>query len=291
MMNIGNSISVIRGKREMGTDNKLIDIRGVKKVYKTPVGDVTALTDCTFSIERGDFLGMVGPSGCGKTTILNLIAGFDTVSEGEIYMEGALVSSATTHLQPGPDRVVVFQNGALFPWMTNLANIIFGPVVQGFMSEKEAREKALEYSDIAGLTEVLSEYPSFISSGMQRRVEIVRALICDPKILLLDEPFRALDSVSKALMHEYLLRLYDRTGKTIMFITHDIDEAVYLASKIFVMTTRPGRLKTLVRIDSPRPRNIKDTASTEFLRHKQEIYGLVGEEARKAFQRGERELA
>ena len=126
---------------------------------------------------------------------------------------------------------------------------------------------------------------------MQRRVEIVRALICDPKILLLDEPFRALDAVSKALMHEYLLRLYDRTHKTIMFITHDVDEAVFLASHVFVMTTRPGRLKTLINIDLPRPRNIEDTASTRFLRHRQEIVALIGEEARKAFERGERELA
>lgn len=272
-------------------DNKLIDVQNVKKIYKTPVGDVAALIDCSFSVEKGDFMGMVGPSGCGKTTILNLIAGFDTVTEGEIYLEGKLVATSSKRLQPGPDRAVVFQNGALFPWMTNLENICFGPIAQGIMTKEEAKEKALELSEIAGLYEALDKYPSFISSGMQRRVEIVRALICDPKILLLDEPFRGLDAVSKALMHEYLLRLYDRTHKTIMFITHDIDEAVYLASHVFVMTTRPGRLKTLINIDSPRPRNIRHTASTEFLRYRQEIVALVGEEARKAFERGERELA
>jgi NitT/TauT family transport system ATP-binding protein len=272
-------------------DNKLIDVQNVKKIYKTRVGDVTALVDCSFGIEKGDFMAMVGPSGCGKTTILNLIAGFDTVTEGEIYLEGKLLAASSKRLQPGPDRVVVFQNGALFPWMTNLDNICFGPVVQGLMTKEEAKEKVLELSEIAGLNEALDKYPSFISSGMQRRVEIVRALICDPKILLLDEPFRALDAVSKALMHEYLLRLYDRTHKTIMFITHDVDEAVFLASHVFVMTTRPGRLKTLINIDLPRPRNIEDTASTRFLRHRQEIVALIGEEARKAFERGERELA
>ncbi|MFH1930967.1 MAG: ABC transporter ATP-binding protein [Pseudomonadota bacterium] len=275
----------------MGSDNKLINVQNVNKVYKTPVGDVVALTDCNFSIEKGDFMGMVGPSGCGKTTILNLIAGFDTVTEGKIYMEDKLIAATSKRLQPGPDRLVVFQNGALFPWMTNMENICFGPLVQGLMTKEEAKEKALELSEIAGLNEVLDQYPSFISSGLQRRVEIVRSLICDPKLLLLDEPFRALDAVSKALMHEYLLSLYDRTHKTIMFITHDIDEAVYLASRVFVMTTRPGRLKKLINIDLPRPRKIKDTASTEFLHYRQEIFELVGEEARKAFERGERELA
>ena len=275
----------------MGSDDKLIDAQNVKKIYMTPMGDVVALTDCNFSIERGDFLGMVGPSGCGKTTILNLIAGFDTVTEGEIYLENELIAAPIKQLQPGPDRVVVFQNGALFPWMTNFDNICFGPLMQNLMSKKEVKERALELSEIAGLSAELEKYPSFISSGLQRRVEIVRALICDPKILLLDEPFRALDSVSKAIMHEYLLKLYDKTHKTIMFITHDIDEAVYLANHVFVMTTRPGRLKTLVNISLPRPRRIRDTASTGFLRYKQEIVELVGQEARKAFERGERELA
>ncbi len=275
----------------MESDNKIIDVQHVEKVYMTPMGNVVALTDCNFSIKKGDFMGMVGPSGCGKTTILNLIAGFDTVTEGKIYMEDNLIAATSKRLQPGPDRVVVFQNGALFPWMTNMENICFGPEVQGRMTTKEVKEKALQLSQIAGLNEVLDTYPSFISSGMQRRVEIVRALMCDLKLLLLDEPFRALDAVSKAIMHEYLLKLYDRTHMTIMFITHDIDEAVYLARQVFVMTTRPGRIKKLINIDLPRPRKIKDTASTEFLRYRQEIVELVGEEARKAFERGERELA
>jgi len=271
--------------------NSFISVQDVKKVYHTPVGDVVALTDCTFSIEEGDFIAMVGPSGCGKTTILNLMAGFDHVSEGEIYLEGELIAAPDKRLHPGSDRVVVFQNGALFPWMTNLENICFGPVMQGVMTPKQVREKARELAEIAGISEALNSYPSFVSSGIQRRIEIVRALMCDPKILLLDEPFRALDAVSKALMHQHLLELYDRTNKTIMFITHDIDEAVYLASHVFVMTTRPGRLKTLINVDLPRPRKIKDTASKEFLSYKQKIVELVGEEARKAFERGERELA
>lgn len=272
-------------------NNPIIDVRNVNKTYKTPVGDVVALADCNFKIEKEDFLGMVGPSGCGKTTILNLIAGFDTVTEGEIYMEGELVATPSKELPPGPDRVVVFQNGTLFPWMNILDNICFGPLAQRVMSTKEAKERARDLSEMAGIYEALDKYPSFVSSGIQRRVEIVRALICDPKVLLLDEPFRALDAVSKTIMHDYLLSLYDRMKKPIMFITHDIEEAVYLGNRVYVMTTRPGRLKKVVNIDLRRPRKIKDTASTEFLGYKKEIVDLVGEEARKAFERGERELA
>lgn len=278
-------------KRITDEDQNFVRVEDVDKIYHTPVGDVVALTNCTFNIKRGDFMAMVGPSGCGKTTILNLMAGFDNVTKGKIYLEGNLIATPSQELCSGPDRVVVFQNGALFPWMTNLKNITFGPIVQGAMSAKKAEVKARELAEIAGVSDVLDTYPSFISSGMQRRVEITRALMCDPKILLLDEPFRALDAVSKAIMHQHLLDLYDKTHKTIMFITHDIDEAVYLANHVFVMTTRPGRLKTLVNIDLPRPRQIKDTASEKFLGYKQQIVELVGEEARKAFERGERELA
>jgi NitT/TauT family transport system ATP-binding protein len=144
---------------------------------------------------------------------------------------------------------------------------------------------------VAGLETCENEYPMNISSGMQRRVEIVRALVNEPKILLLDEPFRALDAMTKSVMHQYLLNLFDMTGKTIMFITHDLDEAIFLADRVFVMTTRPGRLKQMIEVDLPRPRNLKTKVTDRFIELRNQALGAVHEEARKAFERGEREMA
>ena len=221
-----------------------MEIKNVSKIYD-PLGvNVIAADNCSMEINPGEFMAVVGPSGCGKTTLLNMIAGFDTVSRGEIYVDDVCVASPTMHLTPGPDRVVVFQLGALFPWKTVLENVTFGPLMQGTMGKKEVNEKAKELLHIAGLEGFEDEYPMMISSGMQRRVEIVRALINEPSILLLDEPFRALDAMTKSVMHKYLLDLFDVIGKTILFITHDLDEAIYLSDRVFVMTTRPGKLKS-----------------------------------------------
>jgi NitT/TauT family transport system ATP-binding protein len=263
----------------------------VSLVYD-PLGvNVLAVADCSFEIEAGSFLAIVGPSGCGKTTLLNMIAGFDSPTEGEIWVDGACIASPTVHLTPGPDRVVVFQHGALFPWRTVLENVCWGPMMQGTMSREEATEKGREVLKIAGLEGCENEYPMNISSGMQRRVEIVRALVNEPKILLLDEPFRALDAMTKSVMHQYLLDLFDMTGKTIMFITHDLDEAIFLADRVFVMTTRPGRLKQMIDVDLPRPRNLKTKVTDRFMELRNEALGAVHEEAKKAFERGEREMA
>lgn len=268
-----------------------VEIKNVSKIYD-PLGvNVIAADNCSMEIKPGEFMAVVGPSGCGKTTLLNMIAGFDTVSRGEIYVDDVCVASPTMHLTPGPDRVVVFQLGALFPWKTVLENVSFGPMMQGTMGRKEVNEKAKELLHIAGLDGFENEYPMMISSGMQRRVEIVRALINEPSILLLDEPFRALDAMTKSVMHKYLLDLFDVIGKTILFITHDLDEAIYLSDRVFVMTTRPGKLKKWINVDIPRPRDIKVRVSERFLQLRQEALDAVHEEALKAFERGERELA
>lgn len=266
--------------------------KDVTKVYDPFGVNVHAVDNCSFEIKAGDFMAVVGPSGCGKTTMLNMIAGFDTVTEGEIFMDGELIASATKKLMPGPDRMVVFQLGALFPWKTVIENVCFGPKVQGeYTSKKELTEKAMALLRVAGLEEFVNDFPMSISSGMQRRVEIVRALMTEPKILLLDEPFRALDAMTKSVIHRHLLDLYDLTGKTIMFITHDLREAVFLASTVFAMTTRPGTLKRMINVDIPRPRSIDVITSKEFLVYMQELNDVVHEEAIKAFERGERELA
>jgi NitT/TauT family transport system ATP-binding protein len=268
-----------------------VEIKNVTKVYDPLGANVLAVADCSMEIKPGEFMAIVGPSGCGKTTLLNMLAGFDTLTEGEICVDSACVASPTMRLTPGPDRVVVFQLGALFPWRTVLENVCFGPFMQGVISKKEATEKGRELLKIAGLDGFENEYPSNISSGMQRRVEIVRALINEPKILLMDEPFRALDAMTKSVMHKYLLDLFDMIGKTIMFITHDLDESIYLADRVFVMTTRPGRLKKWIDVDLPRPRDITVKVSDRFMELRQEAIEAVHEEALKAFERGERELA
>jgi NitT/TauT family transport system ATP-binding protein len=281
--------------------------KNVTKVYDPFGVNVHAVDDCNFEIKAGDFLAMVGPSGCGKTTMLNMIAGFDTVTEGEIFLDGELIASPKKKLLPGPDRMVVFQLGALFPWKTILDNVCFGPLMQGevgkqlktqletrackFPSKDALEDRACELLKVAGLEGTENEFPMNISSGMQRRVEIVRALMNEPKVLLLDEPFRALDAMTKSVMHRHLLELYDLTGRSIMFITHDLHEAIFLANRVFVMTTRPGRLKKWIEVDIPRPRGIEVKTTKKYLAYIQEAIDGVHEEARKAFERGERELA
>jgi NitT/TauT family transport system ATP-binding protein len=268
-----------------------VSIDNITKIYDPLGANVLAVDKCSFEINPGEFMAIVGPSGCGKTTFLNVLAGFESVTRGEICVDGECVAAPDKGLRPGPDRVVVFQMGALFPWKTVLENVCFGPVMQGTMGKKEAVGKGEELLRIAGLEGFENEYPMNISSGMQRRVEIVRALINEPKILLMDEPFRALDAMTKSVMHKYLLDLFDVIGKTILFITHDLDESIYLADRVLVMTTRPGTVKKWIDVDIPRPRDIGVKVSDRFLELRQEAIDAVHEEALKAFERGERELA
>jgi NitT/TauT family transport system ATP-binding protein len=268
-----------------------VSVRNVSKIYDPLGANVLAVERCSIDIKPGEFVGIVGPSGCGKTTLLNMIAGFETVTEGEICVDEACVASPHQCLTPGPGRMVVFQLGALFPWKTVLDNVAFGPLMAGVMAPKEILEKARELLRTAGLAGFENSYPMNISSGMQRRVEIVRALINEPKILLLDEPFRGLDAMTKSVMHKYLLDLFDVIGKTVFFITHDLDEAIYLSDRVFVMTTRPGRFKKWIEVDLPRPRDIRTKVSDRFMELRREVIEAVHEEALKAFERGERELA
>lgn len=268
-----------------------IEVRNVTKIYDPGGANVHAVDNCSFEIKPGEFVSIVGPSGCGKTTLLNMIAGFDTVSQGEIYLDGKLIASRDKKLQPGPDRVVVFQQGALFDWQTVLQNIIFGPVNTGAMTHRAATEKARELMALAGLKGHEKDFPIGISSGMKRRVEVLRALISEPKTLLLDEPYRALDAITKSVMHKFLLDVFQSAKKTIFFITHDIDESIYLSDRVGIMTTRPGKFKRWLKIDLPRPRDFSLKKTTGFLELKKETLASVHEEAKKSFERGEREIA
>lgn len=265
-------------------------IQDVVKQYGTRESAVLAVDRCSFEIPSGEICMVVGPSGCGKTTLLNAIAGFHEITSGRILLDGAeLCSTANPKAAPGADRIVVFQNGALFPWKTNLENVTFGPVMQGRMRVREATEKARSLMADAGLSGVEHNYPGEISSGMRRRVEIVRALINDPKVLLLDEPYRALDALTKTVMHESLLQVYYRNRVTIFFITHDLEEAIFLGHRVVISTARPCRAKKIINVAIPHPREYSVVTSKAFRELMEETADAVREEALRAFQAGDKE--
>jgi NitT/TauT family transport system ATP-binding protein len=267
-------------------------VNRVEKRYQTRrQGEVLALDDCSLSIPANKFSVMVGPSGCGKTTLLNIVAGFDTLTSGEVMLGDSLIAAPNVTLAPGPDRMVVFQHGGLFPWMTVLENVSYGPVIQRQMTRTDAEAEARRMLSVVGLSGIEERYPGEISSGMRRRVEIIRALIGRPKILLMDEPFRALDALTKSVVQDFLLRLYDTLPQTIFFITHDLIEALFLGDTVAVMTTRPGRVKKIIDVDLPRPRSTRIMESAAFLKLKAEVTEAVHEEAVKAFEMGEKEAA
>ena len=249
------------------------------------------MDNCSMEIEAGEFCVVVGPSGCGKTTLLNAIAGFHGITSGEIVIDSEVLCNPDKQASPGSDRIVVFQNGALFPWFTVLENVTFGPVVQGGISRRDANDKAREMLNQMGLRGIENSYPSELSGGMRRRVEIARAMMNDPRVLLLDEPFRAMDALTKTVVQQFLLDVYNKCKKTVFFITHDLEEAIFLGSKVYIMTTRPAKIKTVLDVDIPRPRDFRVLSSASYLRLKKECIEAVHEEALKAFAAGEREMA
>lgn len=260
------------------------------KIYDPEGARVLAVDHCSLNVAPGEICMIVGPSGCGKTSLLNAIAGFHGLDGGSIYLDGAMLCGPERHKAPvGSDRIVVFQNGALFPWKTNLDNVAFGPLAQGRLGRAQARDKARRLMADAGLAGYEDEYPGEISSGLRRRVEIVRALMNDPVVLLLDEPFRALDALTKSVMHEALLEAYYRTRTTIFFITHDLEEAIFLGHRVIVMTARPCRPRRIFDVDIPHPRDYSVLTSKRFREIASEIAAEVDTEALKSFERGERE--
>ena len=269
-----------------------ISIRNVTKIYDPEGVNVKAVDNCSMEIAGGEICMIVGPSGCGKSTLLNAIAGFHSITDGQIDVDGEMLCGpGREKADQGADRMVVFQNGALFPWKTLVQNVAYGPMVQGSLNKSQAMDKAGTMLAEAGLGDVINKYPGEVSSGMSRRAEIVRALINDPKVLLLDEPYRAMDALTKQIMHESLLETYDRTKVTIFFITHDLEEAIFLGDKAHVVTTRPCQLKKTVEVNIPRPRSYETQSSEAFRALLSEVNEAVHEEAVKAFQAGEREMA
>lgn len=286
MNSVARVVNPVGGVKPSGAH---LSISEVSKVYDPEGAAVQAVDKCSFEIEPGEICMLVGPSGCGKTTLLNAVAGFHGITSGTIHMDGERIAGPDFQATPGSDRIVVFQNGALFPWKTNLENVAFGPIMQGTMSKTEAFDRARELMADAGVGSVEESYPGEISSGMRRRVEIVRALINDPKVLLLDEPYRALDSLTKSVMHEALLDVWQKHKVTIFFITHDLEEAIFLGSQVAIMTTRPCQVKKRIKVDIPYPRDYSVLSSERFRELVQETNEAVHEEARHAFEAGEKE--
>lgn len=269
-----------------------LSIKNVTKIYDPTGVNVMAVDNCSMEIAAGEVCMIVGPSGCGKTTLLNAIAGFHSITEGSIHLDGELLCGPERpKAEQSAERMVVFQHGALFPWKTLQENVAYGPTVQKALSPSQAMEKSGQMLAEAGLGNFIKKFPGEVSSGMARRAEIVRALINNPKVLLLDEPYRAMDALTKQIMHESLLETYDRTGVTIFFITHDLEEAIFLGDKVHIVTTRPCQLKKTVEVKIPRPRSYETQSSEKFRKLLVEVNDAVHEEAVKAFKAGEREMA
>lgn len=223
-------------------------------------------------IRAGEFAAIVGPSGCGKTTFLNAVDGLVPISGGTLTLDGRKIS------EPGEDRAVVFQQPSLLPWRTVTGNVIYGLELQNSLPKKEAAARVKQLIGLVGLEGFENSYPSELSGGMQQRVNLARALAIDPEILLLDEPFAALDAQTREVMQLELLKVWAATRKTMLFVTHDIKEAVYLADRVVIMTARPGRVKRTVDIDLPRPRALSIKRDPLFLRYEDEIWGSIEEE-------------
>ena len=243
-----------------GSGAPLIALAGVSKVYRTAEGEVAALRPIDFAVERGEFFVIVGPSGCGKSTLLKMIAGLTAPSAGEITVEGKRVT------RPHGGVGIVFQSPLLMEWRRVLANVLLPAEVKRLDTAK-ARERALELIALAGLKGFENKYPFELSGGMQQRVAICRALLNDPQIVLMDEPFAALDAMTRERMNLELQRIQRKTGKTILLITHSIPEAVFLGDRVLVMSERPGGVAAVYDIDLPRPRTPQTMADPRFTAH------------------------
>jgi ABC-type nitrate/sulfonate/bicarbonate transport system ATPase subunit len=252
-----------------------LDLVGVAKRFGRGPDAVDAVSRIDLAVCTGDFVCVVGPSGCGKSTLLNMVAGFDRPTAGRIVLDGRVVEG------PGPERGVVFQQGALFSWMSVLENVAFGPRALGTPAAR-ARETAMRYLELVGLSDFAGKFPYQLSGGMQQRVGIARALANEPELLLMDEPFAALDQQTRELLQEEIKRIWRKTGKTVLWITHSIEEALFLATHIVVMTARPGRTKASFAATFSQSNDPLVTTSAGFAEAKRAIVSLLRQESLEA---------
>ena len=262
-----------------GVPQGRIECRSLSKMFGEEWARQVVVQDASFVVEEGKLNVIVGPSGCGKTTLISLIAGYEQPTGGELTIDGQRIQG------PGPDRLVVFQETALFPWMTSIENVMFGPTVRG-MSGRESRQEARQLLERVGLKGFEDKYPSQLSGGMQRRCELARALVNHPKIMLMDEPFRGLDAMTRELMQEYLLRLFEETRTTILFVTSELEEAIFLGDRLLILSAKPTSVKRVLEVDLPRPRDYRVLTSSRYAELKQEALETLYEEAVKAFSKG-----
>jgi NitT/TauT family transport system ATP-binding protein len=263
---------------QVGAGPVKVDARHVTKRYWTERDrtSVTALRDVSLSIRANEFVSIVGPSGCGKTTFLNIVAGLTVMEEGEVTIDGRSIDG------PGADRAVVFQSANLLPWRTVLHNVAYGMELQRRFSAEDRRERARHFTRLVGLAGSENKYPAELSGGMQQRVNLARALATDADVLLMDEPFAALDAQTREFMQEELLRIWTTASKTVLFVTHQIDEAVFLADRVFVFGLNPGYLRSELVVPFERPRPLTIKRDPAFLRITDEIWTIIMDEARRS---------
>jgi NitT/TauT family transport system ATP-binding protein len=264
-------------QREVSRETKrgAIRIDGFKLDYETVNGVFPAVDDVAITVDPGEFVSIVGPSGCGKSTLLNALAGFLKPTAGTVLIDDAPIKG------PGADRGMVFQQYSLFPWKTVRENVEFGLKIKG-RDRLQRQRAARTLLGLAGLLPFENHYPDALSGGMKQRVGIIRALATGPRVLLLDEPFGALDAQTRLIMQQILTNMWERLKITVFFVTHDIDEAIFLSDRIYVMTARPGRIKAEIKVPLPRPRTPDMMASTEFIQLRQTLLMLIREESLKA---------
>lgn len=246
----------------------ILEVSGLHKYFNSPQGEVYALKDVSFKVHKREFVCVIGPSGCGKSTLIRILAGLETPSSGGLLLNGEEIQG------PGPDRGMVFQKYTLFPWLTVKQNVMFG-LLRSDHSKVVAEQEALQWIDLVGLEKFAGAYPHQLSGGMQQRVAIARALANQPKILLMDEPFGALDAQTRAKMQNYLLEIWRNIDVTILFITHDLDEAIYLADRILVLKAHPGEINEFIEVPVSRPRSPEQFLSDEFLATKKRLEELI----------------
>ncbi len=250
------------------TRDVILEVRHLGKRFKSPQGECVALNDISFKTHRREFVCVIGPSGCGKSTLIRILAGLESQSSGDVLLDGKPVQG------PGADRGMVFQGYTLFPWLTVKKNVMFGLRMNG-SSSGEAEREAMQWLDLVGLTRFANVYPHQLSGGMKQRVAIARALANRPRILLMDEPFGALDAQTRAKMQAHLLDIWRNIDITILFITHDLDEAIFLADRILVLKANPGEVQELIEVPVLRPRDYAQVNSPEFVVTKARLEALI----------------
>ncbi|MEY3972201.1 MAG: hypothetical protein RLY84_594 [Actinomycetota bacterium] len=245
-----------------------IEVKGLKKTFPLKGQDFVALNGVDLSVADQEFVTVVGPSGCGKTTLLNIIAGLEKASGGEVLVDGVAVNG------PSPERGVIFQQYALFPWLTVRQNVEFG-LKLAKKSKKETQETAQHFIDLVGLTQFADALPKMLSGGMKQRCALARAYAVNPKLLLMDEPFGALDALTRVNLQGQLLQTWQSEKRTVLFITHDVDEAVFLANRVVVMAAKPGRIKEIIEVDLPYPRHVDLRLTPRFGELRNKVWSAV----------------